>query len=121
MSQTMQTNSDDVTQKILTRRKPPVSDERVRVVIYDLGISPYSVAEMLRETVNLTVTDLEALEDSMPLVLFEEIERKTAETLRWQFQLVGALIQLHKPRQPKAGNPSFFMRKSRPPPARRFV
>ena len=66
-------------------------------VLVDVGRAPQAVAQILREVMNLTITDVTKLREAMPLTLFEALEPERAAWLHWRFRLVGARAELRKP------------------------
>jgi len=78
-------------------------EDVVEVALVDAGVDPWAVAEVLRQTMWLTLTDPAALYTATPLVLYEELEWSQAEQLSWQLRLAGASVALRRPRQRYVG------------------
>ena len=61
------------------------------------------MAILFQKLLNLTITDLEALEESLPLVLFETLNFSTAQEVYSLFRGVGAGIEIRTPHERKLG------------------
>jgi hypothetical protein len=78
-------------------------DGAVEVVLFHAGFEPSGVAAALRETMGLHISDMEALEDALPLVLFRRLDRRRAEVLCRRLRLAGAFVELRTPREQAPG------------------
>lgn len=74
-------------------------DGHVEVVLLNAGFDPAVVAEVLHELLGLCISNFEALEDALPLVLFQRIERRKAELVCRRIRLAGGVVELRAPRQ----------------------
>lgn len=79
------------------------SDRPVSVILVGIGNDPEGISELIKDRMSLTVTDLDALVESLPLMLFERLERSEAEQLKFLFHLAGAEVELRVPREERSG------------------
>lgn len=78
-------------------------DGPLEVVLVDVGPSPQTVADVLKDEMSLSLADHNALADALPLTLFKNLERQDAEALRRQLELAGADVELRVPRERSKG------------------
>lgn len=85
--------------------RPPTSrySGPFEVVLVDVGTAPPLVAHVLRSVMNLTLTDPQALEEALPLVLLQSAPRALAEGLGRKLRLAGASVELRVPRPRSKG------------------
>lgn len=75
----------------------------VEVVLVDVGKRPKVVALMLRRVMNITITDITALDGVTPLILYKSLSRDEAERVRRLFAGVGASVEFRVPQTPSSG------------------
>jgi len=76
---------------------------QVELVLLDTGQDPASVSQLLGEIMSIAIGDPAALEEAVPLVLFESLARTRAEQVRSRLHRAGARVLLRVPRQPAVG------------------
>jgi hypothetical protein len=75
-------------------------DEQTEVVLVDAGATPRRVAAVLESFMGISIPDPEALRGAVPLVLYREIDRWTAEDIILRLDFAGAVVD-HRPARRK--------------------
>lgn len=73
------------------------------IVLVDLGDDPQAVAAVLKEFMSLTVPNVGALTEALPLRLYDSLEQKKTEALCHHLRMAGASIERRVPRERLAG------------------
>lgn len=76
---------------------------QVEVVLVHAGFDPELVARELLEILGVHIPNPEALDDAMPLVLFQRLDRRRAEVVSRRIRLAGGYVELRAPRQRYVG------------------
>lgn len=81
-----------------TTAQAVTAGEFIEVLLIRVGDDPGTIAEILGEVMSVTITDLQALMDSVPIVLFKEMGHDDAQDLCFRLQQAGATVTLKEPR-----------------------
>lgn len=82
----------------LTTAPAVTAGDFIEVLLIRVGDDPGTIAEILGEVMSVTITDLEALINSVPIVLFREMKNADAQELCFRLQQAGATVTLKEPR-----------------------
>jgi ribosomal protein L7/L12 len=78
-------------------------DGPVEVVLVEVGDTPRAIAEVIKEVMNLTIQDTDALCEALPITLFKNLPRSNAEKLRHRLRAHGADVEFRVPRDKNPG------------------
>ena len=71
---------------------PP--DAPTKVVLVEVGPKAQIVADTIKDVLGISISEADALQPALPLVLYRNIPREKAETVRRKLELAGASVEL---------------------------
>lgn len=84
-------------------REAPKYSGPVEIVLIHAGFNLQAISDVLRDVMGLCLPDAAAIDDALPLILYEELPLSEAETLCQQLALAGGIVDIHPSREKYMG------------------